>query len=225
MQPGWLKTRNAEFLSHWTKPFSDFSTSPTDFYTQVEAAFAKHEAPDAEVSRVTWKERSVISPERVYLRIERLKCVYDICAAPFGKDFFFSSWLVMLKPSFTFLHWIGMGTGLFLLTFLFTNMFGFFKGLFFLIVLMSFLWWLIRSGAMETPLEFEEFLLGLTVMGAIWEVYYRKPTYFEIDTALMFQNVAHAAVLEAVDAITDARGLPRLSDDERKPIHRDFFMR
>jgi len=223
MQAGWRKTKDAEHISHWSKPFSNFITSPSEFYTSVETALAKHEAPDADTSRVTWKERSVVSPERVYLRIERLEYVFDICAAPFGKDFFFSSWLVMLKPSFTFRHWIGMGTTIFVLTSIFGQVFGAFKGMFLLMVVLGFLSWLIRSGTIETPVEIEEFLLGLTVIGAIWEVYYRKPSYFEIDSAMMFQNVVHAAVLEAVDTLTEAKGLPRLSDSERKPINRDFF--
>lgn len=225
MKPGWLKTRNAEFLSHWTIPFVDLNTSPSDFYANVEAAFAKREAPDVEVSRVTWKERSAISPERVYLRFQRLEYVCDICAAPFGKDFFFSSWLVMRMPSLTVPHWIGMGTTLFLLTFMFTNVFGFFKGLFFLILLLSFLWLLIRSGVIETPIEVEEFLLGLTVIGAIRDVYFRKPTYFEIDSALMFHAVVHIAVLECIDDLTDAKGLPRIGPSDRAPINRDFFKR
>jgi hypothetical protein len=224
MQPGWRKTKDSEFLSHWNKPFEDFNTSPSDFYTVVETAFLKHEAPDAEVSRVTWKERGLLSAERIYLRFERGKHVCDVCAAPFGKDFFFSSWLVMIPPSLTLMHWFGMGITFFFFPFL-SGLLGFFKGLFFLVAALLFLWYSIRAESVKVNTEIEEFLLGLTVIGAYYDVFKRKPTYFEIDAGLMFQSVIHAAVLEAVDALTDAKGLPRLGDSERKPINRDFFQR
>jgi hypothetical protein len=53
-----------------------------------------------------------------------------------------------------------------------------------------------------------------------------KPmTYYKIDTGLMFQSVAHGSVLAALDEVTTAKGIRQLSDEERKPIMRDFFSR
>ena len=50
-------------------------------------------------------------------------------------------------------------------------------------------------------------------------------TYYRVDTELMFQSAVHAAVLEVVDRITEARGIRALSETERKPIMREFFDR
>jgi hypothetical protein len=52
-----------------------------------------------------------------------------------------------------------------------------------------------------------------------------KPlTYYRIDTALMFQSVTHSAVLEVLDSVVSAKGLRALSDTDRKPVMRDFFL-
>lgn len=53
----------------------------------------------------------------------------------------------------------------------------------------------------------------------------RPGTYYKIDTALMFQESVHLAVMEVVDAVTTAKGIRALSEAERKPILHQFFQR
>ena len=51
-----------------------------------------------------------------------------------------------------------------------------------------------------------------------------KPiTYFQIDTAMIFQSMVHNTVLHVVDELTKASGVRQLTEAERKPIMRDFF--
>ena len=57
----------------------------------------------------------------------------------------------------------------------------------------------------------------------IFPISNRQPTYFQIDTALMFRYLTHASVLEVVDALTEAKGLRALSELDRKPILKDLF--
>lgn len=53
-----------------------------------------------------------------------------------------------------------------------------------------------------------------------------KPlTYYQIDTALMFQSLTHSAMMEVIDQMTESRGFQALSEGERKPIMRDFYNR
>jgi hypothetical protein len=52
----------------------------------------------------------------------------------------------------------------------------------------------------------------------------RPRTYYEIDTALMFQTLTHSALLEVVDGITTAKGIRGIAEAERKPIMRDFLV-
>lgn len=52
---------------------------------------------------------------------------------------------------------------------------------------------------------------------------FRGNTYYETDTTLMFQSLVHSAVLEAVDGLTETKGIRGPVDLERKPTLRDFF--
>ncbi len=45
-----------------------------------------------------------------------------------------------------------------------------------------------------------------------------RETYYKVDTALMFQEAVHQAVLEVIDRMTSAKGIRALSELERKPI-------
>ncbi len=54
---------------------------------------------------------------------------------------------------------------------------------------------------------------------------FKPPTFYSIDTSLMFRSAVHAAVLETVHEITKAKGRWSLSPEEEKPILRDFFRR
>lgn len=225
MEAGWRRTKNAEIISQWDKPFPGFNTSPSEFYSSIETAFAAHEIPEVEVKRVIWREGSFISANREYLRIGRKRHVCDICAAPFGKGFFFSFWGVLLPPSLSIFHWIGMVTTAFFFYFVFTTYWGYLKGSLYLLSILAAVWLIVRSGGTGNHAEVEEYLLGLTIIGAIRDAFYRDPTYFEIDTANMFQKLVHSVVMEAIDDLTDKKGLPRLTENERKPLFRDFFRR
>ena len=46
----------------------------------------------------------------------------------------------------------------------------------------------------------------------------RRETYYRIDTAQMFQDCVHQAVMEVIDQITNAKGVRALTEGQRKPI-------
>jgi len=75
--------------------------------------------------------------------------------------------------------------------------------------------------------DFESGLLGrlfsIPIIGSILERMFKPQTYFKTDTALMFQSLVHAAVLEVVDTMIKGKGLRALSESERKPEMRNFF--
>lgn len=70
---------------------------------------------------------------------------------------------------------------------------------------------------------FFAWLATLPFVGWIFERFIKPLTYYKIDTAMMFQSVAHGSLLAALDAVTEARGLRALTESERKPVMRDFF--
>jgi len=65
--------------------------------------------------------------------------------------------------------------------------------------------------------------IGLTIVG-LWKLSLR-PTYYRLDTALMFQDSVHSAVLEVIGQATEGKGLRTLSEVEKKPIMSDLFKR
>ena len=80
-------------ISHWSHFFNSFSLSSDSFYGELEKSLKSHEMPHSNIGRTTHKEAGMLSASREYLRIKHGDIVFDVCAAPFGKDFFISWWL------------------------------------------------------------------------------------------------------------------------------------
>ncbi len=81
-------------------------------------------------------------------------------------------------------------------------------------------WWLA-----ELPSGFVALLSSIPVVGGFFERILRPTTYYQIDTALMFQEAIRSAVNEVVDEMSKAKGLRTLSILERKPVLREFYPR
>ena len=94
--------RYGEVLSHWHYMADDFSTSALDFYSSVEKRLKDRCVPEMGSERNEWKEGGMLSANRQYLRLRRGRYVFDVCAAPYGKSFFFSWWLSAHVPAYVF---------------------------------------------------------------------------------------------------------------------------
>lgn len=81
-------------------------------------------------------------------------------------------------------------------------------------------WWL-----GQTTSTFLSLILNIPFLGPALVRTFRPETYYRLDTALMFQESVHAAVLEVLDQKTKTEGLRSLSELERKPILSDLFKR
>jgi hypothetical protein len=80
-------------LSHWSHFFQSFAISSNLFYEELEKTLQAHEMPHTVISKTRHMEGGILSSAREYLRIKHGDIVFDVCAAPFGKDFFISWWL------------------------------------------------------------------------------------------------------------------------------------
>lgn len=225
-------------VAHWHKLIENFQTSSKDFYTSVELALDQRRIPGLRVSRVKWSEGGVLSPDREYLRVSGDRHSFDMCAAPFGTGFFFSSWVTKKKARFVLLYLIsfavltlvigqmlqlatnfvwrrsyGMGLGmLFGLLRLVANPFVLIP-LAFLVVL-----WLIAVAARAGNNGPEAAILTVPLVGWFYEKVFAPETYYRIDTMLMFQSAVHSAMMEAIDGQTTQKGVRGLTEDERKPV-------
>jgi len=208
-------------ISHWNHLIENLKASPKDFYVSVERAVRDRKAPEIAISRVDWKESGLFSAEREYLRVSRGKYIFDICGAPFGEGFFVSWWLGEARPS-------PLGptaAAIAVLVFIFyvtSSKFGFFGGLFYTFVALAGI--MVFLGAALGEKE-AVYLFVIPWVGPMFEHTFFPPTYFSIDTALMFQQTVHAAVMEVVDEMTKAQGIRPLTELERKPVLREFYKR
>lgn len=79
-------------------------------------------------------------------------------------------------------------------------------------------WWL-----GEMPSLFWQFVMMVPFIGPLLEKWFRPTTYYNVDTAIMFQSLVHNAILEVVDNLTQSNGLKALAETDRKPHMRNFF--
>ncbi len=216
---------------HWHSLIEGFSTSTLDFYELVKAGIARREIPNLKISQVEWKQSGLGSGKRVYLRVSREELNFDICAAPFGTGYFFSWWLAkisraLLDVLFLFLYVVVVGFILFRATAgnsgsgeemmvgdSSSGCAGFFlKPLIFFGILVA-LGFLVRY---NENLGLEPTVLSMPITGFFYGLIFRPATYFNEDTAIMFRESVHHAVLEAIDQVTTAQGVRGLSEEARK---------
>lgn len=216
-----------DVISHWNQLLEGISASPQAVYTTLETAIARRAVPDISSSRVEWTESGLLSANRQYLRISRGQYRFDICAAPFGSGFFLSWWLTTKRPSpvralLACFALVTVGFYSFALALYSLGLWGF-------VVWLFFATGIVLGGVMLLVVGFSknaswtEYVLMLPVVGTLIERLVRKETFYRIDTALMFQEAIHAAVVEIADGLlstTETRGLSEL---QRKPIMHGFF--
>jgi hypothetical protein len=100
--------QEAVILAHWHLLLDDFATSPKEFYAAVEQALSDRQVPSIKTVRIDTSEGGLFSAKREYLRVIKDDLTFDICAAPYGTSFFFSSWLVTKPGCLTALPYVGV---------------------------------------------------------------------------------------------------------------------
>jgi len=229
--------------AHWHKLIENFQTSSVGFYSSVEEALKARKIPGLNTSRVDWYEGGILSERREYLRVSGEQHSFDICAAPFGTGFFFSSWVTRRKARLVFLYLVGSALlAMFIwfvlqngLTALVRNSYRTGMGMIIgplalitgpiILVPLSFLavLWLIAIAARRGNGEPEAAILAVPLLGWFYQSVFVPETYYRIDTMLMFQSAVHSAMMEVIDGVTTGKGLRSLSDDDRKPVFRKLM--
>jgi hypothetical protein len=215
--------RKPQVEGHWHSLIEGFATSSLDFYELVKAGIARREIPDLKISQVDWKQGGLGSGKRIYLRVSREGLNFDICAAPFGTGYFFSWWLA--KISRVLLDLLFIFLCLFVAFLLYRGMSGdtegvepspglsglLLKPVLFLGLLLA-LGFFVRYG----DRGLEPAVLSMPITGFFYGLIFRPASYFNEDTAIMFKESVHGAVLEAIDAVTSAQGVRGLSEEARR---------
>lgn len=83
-----------------------------------------------------------------------------------------------------------------------------------------FSWWFFRRISLTEKL-LKIPLMWIPLLPLI--VLFGTNTFYTYDTAIVFQELVHAATQEAIDKLTKEKGAKALTDEERKPVLSRFF--
>jgi hypothetical protein len=231
-----------DVVAHWHKLVENYNTSAVEFYAAVGEALKRREVPGLKTSQVRWSEGGLLAPDRKYLRVTGDRHIFDICAAPFGTGFFFSSWVTARRPSLVagalvllaiatgilsriiMLVLSALGPGLPLsqeLQLIFFNPWtlGIVVPIVSFLLCLTFVSLMARGGNNVAELS----VMEIPFIGALYRAFLYTESYYRIDTVLMFQSAVHTAMLEVIDDLMTQKGLRALGDDERKPIFRQLM--
>jgi hypothetical protein len=82
--------------------------------------------------------------------------------------------------------------------------------------------WIVGNGIRRGKIPGESTVLAVPIVGWLYERVFAPTTFYAMDTALMFQDAVHKAVLEVVDCVTENKGVRALTEAERKPTLKRF---
>lgn len=212
-----------EVHKHWYTPLDHFEFKSDEFYGAIEKQLTGRSVPGLEISRVDLSEGGLLSGKREYLRLKRERLVFDICAAPFGTSYFFSFRFVELplgiKPSELVVFLVSLGFTFWVLMKLMGTLWGFLV----LLTLLGVSAYIMRNALALGLKDLDANLLNTPVIGPIYEVVFRKETYFREDTRLMYLTTVNSITEALVDEITAAKGVKIVKRFERAPLHGDVY--
>lgn len=219
-----LNSQKAEESSHWGTALRSLQFSTQEFYAKLEQSIVARAWPGVEILRVLHHESGVLSHKREYLRVVRQRQVFDICAASFGNDYFFTLREAEMKPALSLTTLLIFLLSLTLILNWSVNLLGLIPGFigFFVVLLLGFylMWNAVRLGLTRL----DGMLVRLPVLGPVYEACLRRSTtYFQHDTRMVFLKLMDDLVKEHVDEETSAKGIKLLSCFERQPIFEGFY--
>lgn len=148
-------------ISSWNHTVVEFQYSTEEFYKLLEVKIKERELPEVKTRTRNINEGGIFSKNRLYFEVSRKDYMFHICAAPFGKDYFFS-WYLRIKVS-----------------------------------------------------RIRELLMRIPIIGPMFAVKFEYQTYYQLDTANMFKQSIHHAIISCIDEIIEPKG-HRLTEFERQ---------
>jgi hypothetical protein len=218
-----FKPKKADVLSHWYTPVPNFTASTAAFYKAVEVELQEQKVPGLDISRVDFSEGGLLSDKRTYLRMTRERLVFDICAAPFGSNYFFSCRFAELPAVVQLWQIILLLIASTVIVGCFWRFFGLFAGTFLLLISLALSVYLLRNAVAMGLQDLDKALLNSPVVGPFYERFFRRETYYREDTRLMYLTVVEGVVKKLVEQETAAKGVKLLTQYEHAPILGDLY--
>ena len=220
---GLFRPQKAEVLNHWYSLVPGFTNSSHSFYASIEAELKDREVPGLETSRVEFSEGGLLSAKREYLRMTRERLVFDICAAPFGTSYFFSCRFAELpskvNPGAIAVLLFGF---LALLVFSFAFL-GFWLSLLLWPTVLACTAYTLRNAVSLGLTDLDAWLIKQPLFGPLYEHFFRKETYYRLDTRLMYMDTVNEVVKAKVEEVTGAKGIRLIRFNEHDPILGELY--
>lgn len=217
---GIWKRKKPDVWEHKYRVVDNFESSTGDFYDAIQHELAERRLEGLEISRIEYAEGGLLSAKREYLRMRRERLVFDVCSAPFGTTWFFS-WRFSLIPCQLML-WEILLVLLVLAgaVFFYQMLFGLLLGsILFGASLLSLLIFMRNTVTLGLQ-DIDAALLQIPIVGAFYETFLRKDSYFREDTRLAYVEIVRSVIMANVAAATGEEGV-RLEDflDAKPPSH------
>jgi hypothetical protein len=221
----WKKRKPEEIRPPTYALIDGFQTSTDAFYQSIEDELAVRQVPGLELMRLDYHEGGILSAKRDYLRMRRERLTFDLCSAPFGTSWFFSyrfgeipAPLPILQLGFVLALTAGLGLG-------YVSLFGpVWGGAVIGMTVLGF--GLILRNALTLGLtDFDAWLLAVPVFGRVYEILFRKATFFRQDTRFMYAEMLERVIQEKIREVTAAEGIERVEFMESKPDVHPWFTR
>jgi hypothetical protein len=221
--PFGFQRKKADVLSHWFSVVDNFQCSTDEFYSEIEKELSSRRVPGLAMSRVDFAEGGLLSDKRVYLRMLRERLVFDVCAAPFGRAYFFSLRFAEIPANIA--PWqLAVTAGLLALPFyLLGRWLGPFLGSFVVLMLLGVGAWVMRNAIGLGLQDLDAMAIKSPIFGPIYERFLRKETYYRHDTRLLYQNIVSEVVKKKVEEVTAAKGVKLIETHDYSPILGELY--
>lgn len=207
---------SSDVISRWHHSVGGLSTSTLDFFTSIEEVLKKKETP-VQTERIQLGEGGILSAKRTYLRISHERFVFDIGAAPFGKDFFFSWWLGRRMPDLGAMIGCLVLVALPILLYICFKIAGTFGGFLLFLLVLGGLVMYMQQGGRIGDVDVEDLMTSIPVVGPLYLRFFRPVTYYSEDTRKMFEETVHRVVLDVVSGVLAVNSMKPLTPEEARP--------
>lgn len=217
--------KKALVLDHWIAFADGFQSSPVEFFSDLETELSKRMVPKMEMIKMEFSEGGLLSEKRVYLRMVRERIVFDICAAPFGKGFFFSCRTCEI-PCVLQIWQLFFVFGFFLFSFwAFVKSLGLVLGLVILLGILTTGIYCMRNLVAMGLQDLDTTISQSPLLGSIYEIFFRAETYHRIDSRLCYIHLIPSIVKTLAEDTTAEKGVKLLEQFELNPILGDLYKR
>ena len=217
------KSAGDEIIEHWYSLVAAQQFSSKEFYDHIEDAIQSQKVPGLDSTRVDLSEGGALSGKREYLRMQRERIRFDICAAPVGVNYFFSYRFYAIPAVVEVWEMLALLFGLGAAMYFSTRIIGLFMGPLLFIFLLGFLVWLMRNAIGMGLRDVDATLLTIPVIAPIYERYFRKDTYYRQDMRIAYCSIVSGIVKQEVARITGEKGVKLIREYTYSPVMGDLY--